>query len=303
MSPLAKLSIALVVVLIIVAAGWFVYHRYFNLPASRLCYYDFQCENKACGRVTAAPGAPLDCCPSGETTNYAGYDYCTKMPDGSACWSGAMCAGGTCEGNVYGAKRGVCVGDTPVGGACHANDECANRACGRQTAASGAPLICCPSGDTDTWWAHDYCTKMPNGAVCGTDAMCTSGYCRGNTGPGRTGVCAGGRRPDAACTSDWQCANGACGHETAAGHGDAPLICCPSGETDTWYARDYCTGMPNGAICGTNDMCASGYCTDSWEPRSLGKCADRGLAGVASGAGSINRGLISGALLARQPVV
>ncbi|HIG73275.1 MAG TPA: hypothetical protein EYQ24_01450 [Bacteroidetes bacterium] len=71
------------------------------------CESDSDCANGACGR-SHANNAPLLCCPSGSTVNHAGYDYCTGMPDGTACWLDSMCANDSCSGNLYGAQRGTC---------------------------------------------------------------------------------------------------------------------------------------------------------------------------------------------------
>lgn len=53
-------------------------------------------------------------------------------------------------------------------------------ACGRMTAASYEPTICCPSNKTDVVWAYNYCDNMEDGSTCWTDAMCKSGYCSGS---------------------------------------------------------------------------------------------------------------------------
>lgn len=53
-------------------------------------------------------------------------------------------------------------------------------ACGRMSAASYEPTICCPSGKTDFFMAYNYCYGMEDGSTCWTDAMCKSGYCTGS---------------------------------------------------------------------------------------------------------------------------
>ena len=53
-------------------------------------------------------------------------------------------------------------------------------ACGRMTAASYEPTICCPSNKTDFFMAYNYCYDMEDGSACWTDAMCKSGYCNGS---------------------------------------------------------------------------------------------------------------------------
>lgn len=63
---------------------------------------------------------------------------------------------------------------------CLSNSDCSNKACGRITASSYEPDICCPSNKTDTFLAYDYCTGMKDGADCWSDSMCESGYCKGS---------------------------------------------------------------------------------------------------------------------------
>jgi glycerophosphoryl diester phosphodiesterase len=75
---------------------------------SAACRSNSDCSNRACGRGTAADNAPLICCPSGSILNYWGYDYCTRMPSGSICWSDNMCASGSCINNWGGTKKGIC---------------------------------------------------------------------------------------------------------------------------------------------------------------------------------------------------
>lgn len=249
------LIVTLVVVAVIVA---FWVKGNFRRNSGDSCSHNFNCTNGACGRETAADDAPLICCPSGALDNFGGFDYCTEMPNGSTCWSDAMCAGGDCSGNLGGFQKGTCVGNNPTGATCTSNSDCANDACGRQTADDNAPLICCPSGETDLFGGFDYCTEMPNGSVCWSDSMCANGLCQGNNGGFNKGICQGNASTGATCTENSDCANDACGRQTAAT--GAPLICCPSGQTDLFGGFDYCTEMPDGSVCWSNDMCESGIC-------------------------------------------
>lgn len=157
--------------------------------AGETCDADSDCANDACGRATAAEGAGKVCCPSGSAPMFAGYDYCSQMPDGSACWSDAMCASEVCADNAGGTARGTCTSKRAVGAVCGSNDECANNACGRESAADGTGKTCCASGDYATYGGFDYCTKMPKGSVCWSDAMCASGNCKGNMSGLRRGKC------------------------------------------------------------------------------------------------------------------
>jgi hypothetical protein len=153
------------------------------------CDVDSDCVNDACGRATAAEGAGKICCPSGSAPMYAGYDYCSQMADGSRCWSDAMCASQICAGNAGGTVRGTCTSKRAAGEACSSNDECANDACGRATAADGTPTTCCASGALRNYGGFDYCASMPSGSVCWSDAMCASGNCKGNMNGLRRGTC------------------------------------------------------------------------------------------------------------------
>lgn len=231
-----------------------------HLPIGATCDSNKQCSNQACGRETAADGAQKVCCTSGDFITFAGFDYCTGMPDGSVCWTDSMCETGYCQGNEGGTK-GVCRGKLPVGATCDSNSQCNNKACGRETAAEHAIKVCCPSGDFSTYAGFDYCTQMPNGSVCWSDAMCASLYCAGNASGFQRGVCTTNKLTSQNCFSSSECNNGACGLQTAAD--GAPLICCPSGETSEWWGINYCTELPTGSICGRNSMCASNFCRDN----------------------------------------
>lgn len=72
------------------------------------CSKNDDCINKACGRLSAADNAPLVCCKSGKIHLYAGYDYCSDLPDKSICWMDAMCASGHCANNMGGMQKGIC---------------------------------------------------------------------------------------------------------------------------------------------------------------------------------------------------
>lgn len=78
---------------------------------------------------------------------------------------------------------------SPNGSPCNQNNDCQNNACGRQTAANDAPLICCPSGSTDRYGNNNYCTQMSNGSECWFDSMCASGYCQGSNSGLQKGIC------------------------------------------------------------------------------------------------------------------
>ena len=72
---------------------------------------------------------------------------------------------------------------------CSKNSSCPNKACGRLTAAEYEPDVCCPSNKTFDYFFYDYCTGMKNGDVCWQHDMCESGYCQGNWGGLKKGMC------------------------------------------------------------------------------------------------------------------
>lgn len=155
------------------------------------CTSNGECKNGACGRIDAASGA-LVCCPSGSIVTYGGYDYCTQIAAGGVCWSDVMCASGYCRGNSGGLQKGHCAERGAVGESCDSNVDCKNNSCGRRSAADGAPKVCCPSGATSTYAGFDYCSQLPNGSSCWSDAMCASDECGGNLGGLQRGTCEAG---------------------------------------------------------------------------------------------------------------
>lgn len=72
------------------------------------CFSNSDCQNGACGRMTAGTGEPTVCCPSGQTITYAFNDYCTDMKNGQTCWSDDMCKSDNCTGNYDGLFKGTC---------------------------------------------------------------------------------------------------------------------------------------------------------------------------------------------------
>ncbi len=72
------------------------------------CSSNSDCSRGACGRSSAANGAPKVCCSSGSVTTYGGYDYCSQLASGQQCWTDSMCGSGNCRGNSGGLIKGVC---------------------------------------------------------------------------------------------------------------------------------------------------------------------------------------------------
>ena len=247
------------------------------------CGVNNDCKNSACGRESAAEHAPLTCCKSGGTKTYAGFDYCSDMPENSDCWSDEMCASRFCKDNAGGIKRGKCFLKKDVGANCSVNAECKNSACGRETAAEGAPLKCCLSNQRTNYAGFDYCTNMPDNSVCWSNSMCGSGYCRDNGGGTRKGKCGKGDIGDS-CGVNGDCKNSTCGRETAAD--GAPLTCCKSGGTKTYAGFDYCSNMPDNSVCWSDAMCASGLCKGNAGGFQKGSCAVKKDIGQSCGSNS-----------------
>ena len=265
-----KLTILVAVIYVI----YKFYMKYFGCSKSvndgESCEKNCDCKNGACGRKDASDNASLGCCNSGKTHTYAGFDYCGDIPDGSVCWSNEMCSSGYCRDNGGGTRKGIC-GKGDVGNQCGINSDCKNGACGRQTAADGAPLGCCKSGKTTMYGGFDYCADMPDGSVCWADSMCQSGTCEGNAGGFQKGVCKKKSDVNQSCSSNGDCKNGACARGTA--DDNAQKICCSSGQFDTYGGYDYCKGMSSGSVCWSDAMCSSGNCSGNWGGLKKGHCS------------------------------
>jgi len=141
------------------------------------CNGDKECGSGACGRFTAKKDAPLICCPSGKTSNYAGYDYCTQAPEGSTCWSDATCDGaGQCAKDVCTDPPDV---DLVISGCmAECEDEDCNTVCSDSglatfTAwAAGCAIKKASVRGTCTSSCDDSDPARPPGAVCVYGAWC-----------------------------------------------------------------------------------------------------------------------------------
>ena len=61
------------------------------------CEVNEDCENLACGRLSAKDDAEKYCCPYGSgigVDTYGGFDYCYNMPENAVCFSNSMCMDG-----------------------------------------------------------------------------------------------------------------------------------------------------------------------------------------------------------------
>jgi hypothetical protein len=157
------------------------------------CDENEECKNSACGRPTADDDAALVCCPSGATSTYGGYDYCTGMAVGATCWADDQCQTGYCQGNGGGTQKGKCQSTSKANKeTCTKDRECASDACGRLSADDAhTNLYLCCDGIT-TYAGVDYCKNLPVGAMCWSDAMCQTGLCKGNLGGLQRGLCSMG---------------------------------------------------------------------------------------------------------------
>jgi hypothetical protein len=107
--------------------------------------------------------------------------------------------------------------------------------------------------------------SRPIGAACyGIFTSCDQGHCCYDQGCGaahwtcqedcnHNQLC-GNTPVGAACSSNGDCANGACGRAGAGG----ALTCCASGAIDTYAGYDYCTKLPPGTPCWSDAMCGDG---------------------------------------------
>jgi len=230
------------------------------------CTKDCECKGgRGCGRLTAADGAKTVCCPAGtESKTFGAHDYCYGMPDGSVCWSDAMCKTGYCRGNAGGTQKGVC-GKLKSGTVCSKDADCdGSRGCGRLQRGDSKTVCCPPGTQVGTYGGYDYCYGMADGKKCFSDAMCKSKHCR--TG----GIC-GKLQSRAVCSKDADCdGDRGCGRLQA---GDSKTVCCPPGtKVGTYGGYDYCYGMPDGYKCKSDAMCKSGSCIG-------GKCVRKKNAG------------------------
>lgn len=254
----AAVIIAILVVLIVI----FIYVRYFKLGSleiSEQCTKNRDCANNACGRPTAAAGGYL-CCPSGRTSTYWGVDYCADMPDLSACWSHAMCASGNCrDPNFASGRRGVCERKAAPDNFCDDNTDCENGQCGRPEAGTNARKVCCKPGQVaKEYGGYDYCTPMPHGVNCFSDAQCKKGGRCKNAGWG-LGICWEPQPVGAFCTMDADCLNKQCGFLDS--RPETKWSCCPPGRPQkTLGGADYCTNAPKDTTCRWDGQCASGNC-------------------------------------------
>jgi hypothetical protein len=217
-----------------------------DLPEFAACYENTQCQSGKCNHIR---GEGQQCCPPGSEVGghmYGAFYYCTNLPEGKPCWSPDMCASGACE-------HGTCQpGDLPEFASCSENTQCQSGKCNH---IRGEGQQCCPPGSEvggHMYGAFYYCTDLPEGKPCWSPDMCASGACE-------NGTCQPKGLPEfAACYENTQCQSGKCNYIRGEGQ-----QCCPPGSEKGGHPYGfyhYCTELPKGKPCWSDDMCASGDC-------------------------------------------
>ncbi|CAB9514358.1 expressed unknown protein [Seminavis robusta] len=203
---------------------------------------------------------PDECCPNSiVATRYDFDNYCSGLPIGTACGSNGMCASGVCVGNV------CREGQQAAGEACNDDADCVGGVCAilysNLSTVGTPPDECCPNSIAATRFDFDnYCSGLPVGAACGSNEMCASGVCISH-------ICRGSQQAAGeTCDDDSDCVGGVCAilYSNVSTVGTPPVQCCPNSIAATRFDFDnYCSGLPVGAACGSNGMCASGVCISS----------------------------------------
>lgn len=188
-----------------------------------------------CARKTASDDDEENyiCCDGG---TFGSNDFCYNMPDGSSCWSDAMCESGQCSGNNGGGNRGTCISPKEEGESCPTtrdSDCTGDLMCARKTASDddADTYICCDGG---TYGSNDFCYNMPDGSACWSDAMCDSGLCSGNMGGFQRGTCTRTKGEGDSCPSqsNSEC-TGDLGCYRTSHYGDYEC-CSEQNYCDTW---------------------------------------------------------------------
>lgn len=266
-----KIVITLIVLTVIGIAIWLIIRSTTNKKANQSCTYDWQCDNKKCGRLGA--GGKKVCCPSGDYDLYDGYDYCTELPDGTPCWSDAMCGGGTCKGNAGGFKTGICTGGKSSGEPCDSSDECSSKNCGKQ-GNFDSPYLCCYEGThTAPVDGINFCLPdgsdpgyLSDGEGCASDYQCSGGTCENNANGTTNGTCTGNQAANTTCTKDTECASRQCAYLYQNGVTSANEVCCVESTSNYVSANStyYCdNSVPLTDPCLNKDMCVTGQSGES----------------------------------------
>lgn len=65
------------------------------------------------------------------------------------------------------------------------------------------------------------------------------------------------------CVKNSDCENDSCGRGNADVESGEALVCCNLKGLSEFFFSYYCTQLPNGTSCWTNDMCQSNFCRDN----------------------------------------
>lgn len=203
--------------------------------------------------VYKSPDEPYIKFTSRPTPTIPVISYTTKGQGGDTCFVDEQCASGRCDRKKFQCEKledKVCACDE------------SGYVCAYETAADNAKLKCCPYDKLKTWMSYVntiYCGDMKDGSKCWSDAMCESGYCKGNWGGVNPegGTCTRKKKNGEDCDSNADCESTDCGRGSAADN--AQKVCCANGYT-TYGGFDYCKSMPHGSTCWSDAMCADGRC-------------------------------------------
>lgn len=217
------------------------------------CVKSGDCKNSACGIMTPGDSNKI-CCPSGTTTGFGGVTYCSGKGASTVCWTDATCLSNVCVGNKGGTVKGVC-GTGTAGGFCKIDSDCPDGACAYDNGSK--TKVCCASGDRK----NNYCTNQSDGATCGMNGQCVSGFCNLSTNKCSGNIASGGScLTNKDCGTDGICAKGGSG---------GSMMCCTSGNS----LGAYCTQLINGDQCIKNNQCDSGICKGNGGGTKIGICA------------------------------
>jgi hypothetical protein len=154
--------------------------------------------------------------------------------------------------------------------------ECAgSMGCARKTASDKDKnnYRCCKR--VGTFGEFDYCLDMEDESICWSDAQCKSGFCKGNRGGTKRGVCKRKKDRGESCDINSDCKNNSCGRAHAATNAKT---CCNSDSYSYWEAngKDYCNGLLAGNRCHEDSNCSNGACGRPWYGTDIKICCHSG---------------------------
>jgi hypothetical protein len=138
-------------------------------PPPQECSWDWDCDNDACGREHNTDKKV--CCPTGQTSSYFGFDWCSGYEDGEVCRHDGQCKSEVCLNNRCGKGK-----VDPVT-TCSWDYECENHHCGRE--GNVDKKVCCKNGEhcSPFYSPFDWCSGYGPGETCEKNCQCTSDYC------------------------------------------------------------------------------------------------------------------------------